>query len=174
MKKIWPYLSVYLSVFIVIFLVGLLLNLSGEGRTICMTDTWCPDRKEEALLLAIIFTLPFLAITVFLMHGLPPIAHWIWKYPQHSFAGIFFFLAISPIVLLVVDPESILPIQKKLAHAAIAADLFFGGATIAFANSIPANERHSAAKKRKPYGLLLLLGLFVCMGLTVAAVSDWS
>ncbi len=157
----------------VVFVLSLVINLSTDGETLCVTENWCPDRKNEAVLLAIIFTLPFLFIAAFFKHLLPPIAAWIWKYPQHAFAGIFFFIAICPAVLLWVDPESILPIQKKLAYAAIVANLFFGGATVLFANSIPANERHSAAKKRKPFGLLLLLGLFVCIGLTAAAVSKW-
>lgn len=173
MKKWWPWLRTYLLVFCLIFGVGLFLNLNLSGETLCITDTWCPDRKESAVILTLIFTLPFLIITAFLLHLMPRIAAWIWDHPQHSFSGIFLFLAIGPIVLLWIDPDSILPIQKKLSIIAIVLDLLFGAATIAFANSIPPDERQTPVKKRKPMGLLLLMGLFLCMGLTVAAVSDW-
>lgn len=173
MKKIWPWLRTYLLVFALIFGIGLFLNLSSAGETLCVTETWCPDRSGSAVILALLFTLPFLLITAFMLHLVPPLTGWIWDHPQHAFSGLFFFLTLGPIVLLWVDPESVRPVQKQLAYIAIAADLFFGGATIAFANSIPADERQTPVKKRKPMGLLLLVGLFVCMGLTIAAVSDW-
>lgn len=166
----WPYLRSYLVVFCLIFGVSLALNFSASGETLCMTETWCPDRKDAAVILALIFTLPFLIITAFFLHLLPHIAGWIWNHPQHAFSIPFFFMVLVPLVPLWIFPEEIPQLQKTLSYMAIAANGLCAVLTLIYASTFTEEERHRADKQNRPVGVLLLLGLFLCMGLTVASV----
>lgn len=170
--KFWPQIKPYLLSFGGIFFLSLLINMLAPDETICITETWCPKRGEEALLLAVLFTLPFLALLAFLKHIFPSIAQWIFDHPQHGLSIVFFFMGVVPVVPLTVFPEELSDLKKTLCYAAIGVNVLFGFLTIAFASTFPKEERWAKGKRKSPAGVLLLIGLFFCIFLTVAAVSN--
>ena len=164
MKKLWPWAKGYLILFTLVFVAGLLINLSTEGEALCVTDNWCPNRKDSAATLALIFTVPFLILAAFMRHVMPHITRWILKSPERGLAIPFFISGIIPIVPLVVFPDEMPLLQKNLCYAAIAANFIFVGLVFIFAAS---------KRQNRPLAVLLLIGLVLCMGLTVGAVAKW-
>jgi hypothetical protein len=155
MKKLDPRLRSVLEVTIFILIFG--------GFTVF--QTWRSAAPGEWPLLALATLAPILLVSILVVWNASRIVDalvWLTRNPQKAFAGIFFFLALVPIVPLSIAPESLLPTQKILVFLTIPLNLVLGLAAF----RLPTNPNRQS-------GAFFILALLLTTALTVAAVARW-